>query len=252
MADLTKIEAINREIDAYFSANPTLTIAPVKDLMPAFISAGIFTKDIKKGMPIRKILRELDKSEQLDLIPSVHAEKEEQAIYWYFIPSTATAPSAPYKQAEKTATSDESKKRTKSDEAYVIDLCDKFLGIKAYRQQKFDFLVGDLHKDGKTKTQLPVDAYYAELKTVVEFQRNEDPDFDNENKKQNKKTVSGMTRGEQRKRYDERKAKVLPMNGIKFIILHASDFKCDVYNKLMRNLESDMKVIKAALTVSGY
>ena len=92
MKDISKVEKINTVIEEYFKANATLTIAPVKDLMLAFIKAGIFTKDIKKGLPIRLILRELDDSNQLALIPFVHAERHGEHTYWYFVPTHASAP----------------------------------------------------------------------------------------------------------------------------------------------------------------
>lgn len=65
MADLTILNKINRVIESYFKKNTSLTIVPAKKLMPGFISAGIFTKDKKNGLPIRKILRALDKTNQL-------------------------------------------------------------------------------------------------------------------------------------------------------------------------------------------
>ena len=55
--------------------------------------------------------------------------------------------------------------RKNSDEHYVLDLCDEILGLKASRQQTFDFLRGD----GKPGKKLPVDAYYPNLKLVVEY-----------------------------------------------------------------------------------
>jgi hypothetical protein len=44
-------------------------------------------------------------------------------------------------------------------EAYVIDLCDRVLGLTAQRQAKFDLLRGDA-APGKEGAKLPVDAYY--------------------------------------------------------------------------------------------
>ncbi|WP_372644477.1 hypothetical protein, partial [Ancylomarina sp.] len=131
MKDLSKVEKINTVIEEYFKANATLTIAPVKDLMPAFIKAGIFTKDIKKGLPIRLILRELDDSNQLALIPFVHAERHGEHTYWYFVPTHASTPDAPYKQEKKNPENDPIAIRLNSDETYVIGLCDKVLSLKA-------------------------------------------------------------------------------------------------------------------------
>src|SRR5258708_19811991 len=56
------------------------------------------------------------------------------------------------------------KERRDSDEHYVIDLCDRVLGMKAERQyNKFPFLRGD------TGRPLAVDAFYPELKLVIEY-----------------------------------------------------------------------------------
>ena len=56
----------------------------------------------------------------------------------------------------------------KSDELYVIDLCDSVLNRKARRQQRFDFLRCDPGRSGVC-VQLPVDAYYDDLSLVVEY-----------------------------------------------------------------------------------
>ena len=58
--------------------------------------------------------------------------------------------------------------RAKSDEYYVIGLCDEVLARKASRQHRFPFLVGDARK-GRQPVKLPVDAYYEDLKLVVEY-----------------------------------------------------------------------------------
>lgn len=56
-----------------------------------------------------------------------------------------------------------------------------------------------------------------------------------------------MSRPEQRKRYDERRAKVLPQYGIKLINIKFSDFKSDDKGLLIRNEEKDIKAIEKAL-----
>jgi hypothetical protein len=96
--------------------------------------------------------------------------------------------------------------RKRSDESYVIDLCDEVLKQQALRQHRFDFLRGD------TGTKLPVDAYYQTLNIVVEFMERQHTEqvkfFDR------RQTVSGVGRGEQRKLYDQRRREVVPQNGI--------------------------------------
>lgn len=129
--------------------------------------------------------------------------------------------------------------RSQSDESYVIDLCDEVLQQKASRQHRFDFLRGD---SGRT---LPVDAYYPSLQLVVEFREKQHTEavtfFDG------RQTVSGVGRGEQRKLYDERRRKELPKHGIKLIEFDYGEFECSSAKKLLRNKESDLKIIKQKL-----
>lgn len=133
------------------------------------------------------------------------------------------------------------KGRKASDESYVIDLCDEILGCKALRQHRFDFLRGD------AGTMLPVDAYYPELKMVVEYYESQHtqatPFFDN------KQTVSGVSRGEQRRIYDQRRKEVLPEHGIKLIIISYTDFGTS--KPLKRTHDHDLNVIKNIFIKSG-
>lgn len=134
-----------------------------------------------------------------------------------------------------------SKGRKASDEHYVIDLCDEILGCKASRQHRFDFLKGD------AGTSLPVDAYYPELNLVVEYYESQHteltPFFDN------KKTVSGVSRGEQRRIYDQRRKDVLPKHGIRLVIISYTDFGNT--KKLERNHDYDFNVVKDILKRNG-
>ena len=249
MKDLSKVEKINTVIEEYFKANAKLTIAPVKDLMPAFIKAGIFTKDIKRGLPIRLILRELDESNQLDLIPFVHAERHGDHTYWYFVPTHASAPSTPYKQEKKKVENDPIAMRLNSDETYVIGLCDKVLSLKADRHKRFDFLMGDLHKDGKTKTMLPVDAYYEELQLVVEYKeiQNFRPLAVRNEEDEDEEDTNTVTREELRRLYDERRVKVLPKHDISLVVISYSDFVYNDKNKIIRIEENDLEIVQKAL-----
>ena len=54
------------------------------------------------------------------------------------------------------------------DERYIIDLCDRVLGLTAERQRRFSFLIGDPDARGRCRA-LPVDAYYPSLELAVEF-----------------------------------------------------------------------------------
>lgn len=120
------------------------------------------------------------------------------------------------------------------DEIYVIDLCDEVLGLTARRQHCFPFLVGDPGQNGARK-QLPVDAFYSALNLVVEYHERQHTErigfFDD------KGTVSGVPRGEQRSRYDEFRQSLLPQNGYELVIFDYSDFAHDRSKRLMRIAE---------------
>lgn len=131
--------------------------------------------------------------------------------------------------------------RANSDEFYVIDLCDEVLGLEGERQYRFPFLVGDSGRG------LPVDVYYRELNLVVEYyerQHTEEVKFFNR-----RMTVSGVSRGEQRKIYDERRRIEFPKHGIKLVIISYSNF--GQTKKLVRNHDADLNTVKAILKKSG-
>jgi|JI10StandDraft_1071094.scaffolds.fasta_scaffold67860_2 hypothetical protein len=155
-------------------------------------------------------------------------------------PSTAFTTASKENKSILTRTPIEaSKPRSKSDESYVIDLCDEFLKQKALRQHRFDFLKGD------AGTKLPVDAYYPSLNLVIEFkekQHTEEVKFFDK-----RITANGKTRGEQRKDYDQLRRDVLPEHGISLIELDYSDFKHTSNKKLVRNREEDLKVVSKKL-----
>ncbi|MEI7596683.1 MAG: hypothetical protein WCK02_13115 [Bacteroidota bacterium] len=254
MIDLTKIKSINSVIAAYFKKNKKKAIIPVKELMPAFIEAGIFVKDFKNGKPIREILRELDSTNQRELIPFLHSEEKDNNIYWYFIPANAPTPTTPYKQEQTFQSKKELAEiaRSLSDESYIIDLCDEILGQKAERQKRFDFLLGDLHKDGKSRTKLPVDAYYYALSLVVEYREFEDSTIETSSNADETKTVSGVSRLQQRKIYDKRRAAELPKHGIKMIEIPYEIFDCNEQNKIVRNIKEDTKKLTELLNNEGF
>ena len=134
-----------------------------------------------------------------------------------------------------------SQKRSNSDESYIIDLCDEALGLVASRQHKFVFLTGD------AGTKLPVDAYYKELALVIEYRERQHTEevkfFDRRN------TVSGVSRGEQRRIYDQRRRDVLPAHDITLIELNYSDFEYTSSKKLLRRRKEDLEVIRHKLGV---
>ncbi len=131
------------------------------------------------------------------------------------------------------------------DAVYILDLCDKVLALTARREHRFDFLRGDQRKNGRPGVCLPVDAYYEELRLVVEYHERQHteavPIFDR------RPTVSGVSRGEQRRRYDDRRRAVLPKNGLQLLALCYSDFDHDTQKRL-RRVAADEATVRAKLT----
>lgn len=84
MTKSERIRIINDTLQKYFanSANPRKVLA--KDLMPLLIKAGAFTADNKGGLPLRKLLRELDGANMLSAIPYVLPERKDVNVNWYF------------------------------------------------------------------------------------------------------------------------------------------------------------------------
>jgi len=241
--DNTKIDKINEAITNYFSKNKETDWIPVKELMVDLIEAGVFIKDTKKGLPLRKVLRDLDKKEQLDLIPQLHAERKDESIYWYFVQKGKifTPKDTTYRVAAEPKFLKE-----EGDEYYLVGLCNEFLEQKASHQHVFDNLLGDLHKNGKTRTPLPIDAYYESLKLAIEFSEKnyvENDIFD----KPDKKTISGGNRSAQRARYTKIKKSFLVKEEIKLIEIDYKKFNLDSRLRLVRNLEKDTAIIKKAL-----
>lgn len=133
------------------------------------------------------------------------------------------------------------------DETYIVNLCDDVLGLKASRQHRFPFLLGDLTKRG-TRVRLPVDAYYSELDLVVEYHERQHsepaPFFDR------RIVASGITRGEQRRRYDLRRREVLPTEKISLVVFSYQEFEHDASKRLRCRVTLDREVVR--LRLQGY
>lgn len=129
------------------------------------------------------------------------------------------------------------------DEHYVLDLCDAVLGQVAFRQHCFEFLTGDPDRRGYRKP-LPVDGFYPTLGLVVEYHERQHRErvgfFDD------KPTVSGVPRGEQRRMYDERRADLLPRHGYSLVVLNVDEFAHDRAKRLLRTPQ-DQTVISRRL-----
>lgn len=68
-------------IQQYLNEEKIVDAKP-KDLMQILIEKGFFTKDYRKGLPLRKLLRELDDNDELYLLPQVRVERLEKR-YWF-------------------------------------------------------------------------------------------------------------------------------------------------------------------------
>lgn len=130
------------------------------------------------------------------------------------------------------------------DENYIIGLCDIVLRSRANRQHSFPFLVGDRGKDGRSRC-LPVDAYYPDFRLVIEYRERQHSEpvliMDR------RQTISGCSRGEQRKRYDQRRREVLPLNGITLVEFDYAMFSHDSRKRLLRDPAGDEGIIRSEL-----
>ena len=80
-----KIGRIDQIVRDYFDVHPLETSIPAKDLMPLFIEKGIFLKDHRNGLPIRALLRDLDREDKLPLLTHVHVVRNAINRNWYFV-----------------------------------------------------------------------------------------------------------------------------------------------------------------------
>ena len=130
------------------------------------------------------------------------------------------------------------------DENYIIDLCNNVLRSRAKRQHLFPFLVGDCGKDGRCR-RLPVDAYYQDFRLVIEYRERQHSEpvliMDS------RQTISGCSRGEQRKRYDQRRREILPLNGITLIEFDYAMFSHNSRKRLLRDPADDERVVRSEL-----
>ena len=124
-----KIKMINEVLKFYFEQNPKEGKIPAKDFMPSFVKAGIFNQNHRNGLPIRNLLRTLDKAGELHRIPYLIAERKGVNTNWYFV-NVKDAKVEGVKQERENVKDIVKKKSTSkggrkdSDEFYIIDLCD--------------------------------------------------------------------------------------------------------------------------------
>ena len=138
--------------------------------------------------------------------------------------------------------------RTESDEYYVLDLCDQVLGSKALRQHRFEWLRGDFSSKRGSLSYLPVDGYWPDLALVVEYAERQHTDaiqlFDQ------RQTVSGVARGEQRRIYDQRRVELVPANGLLLVVIPASSFVLR-RGRILRDPAANLTIVTDVLRNAG-
>jgi len=133
----------------------------------------------------------------------------------------------------------------------VLDLCDRVLGEVGMRQHRFEWLLGDPNKRGR-RARLPVDAYWPGANLVVEYRENQHdratPHFD----KPDRLTVSGVHRGRQRALYDVRRENLIPLHGIRLVIVKPCHLEATARGKLRRNSDKNLPAIRKLLIAGPF
>jgi diadenosine tetraphosphate (Ap4A) HIT family hydrolase len=135
--------------------------------------------------------------------------------------------------------------RTESDEKYILDLVAEILAEPDYRwQHRFPTLLGDPGQDGVQRP-LPVDGYFPRHKLIVEYWEKQHsapvPIMDEG------MTISGVSRGTQRRLYDQRRRTWAEANGMRLVILDYRGFDTDEQGRLQRDRSRDLQIIAQAL-----
>lgn len=139
--------------------------------------------------------------------------------------------------------------RTESDEKYILDLVAEILAEPDYRwQHRFPTLLGDPDSEG-TRRPLPVDGYFPRHKLIVEYWERQHsapvPIMDEG------PTVSGISRGHQRRAYDQRRQSWAEANHLKLVILDYRGFDTDSLGRLLRSPQRDREIVSSALRAAG-
>jgi diadenosine tetraphosphate (Ap4A) HIT family hydrolase len=139
--------------------------------------------------------------------------------------------------------------RSESDEKYILDLVAEILVEPDYRwQHRFPTLLGDPGKDGRRR-RLPVDGYFPRHRLIIEYWETQHsapiPIMDEG------MTVSGVSRGHQRRLYDQRRQAWADANGLQLVILDHRGFETDPAGRLQRNPAHDRQIVAEALYSAG-
>lgn len=139
--------------------------------------------------------------------------------------------------------------RSESDEKYLLDLVAEILAEPDYRwQHRFPTLLGDPGQDGKRRP-LPIDGYFPRHRLIVEYWEKQHsapvPIMDEG------MTISGVSRGHQRRLYDRRRQAWAEANGLKLVILDYRGFETDKQGRLHRQPQRDRAIVAKTLQAAG-
>ena len=139
--------------------------------------------------------------------------------------------------------------RAESDEKYILDLAAEVLAEPDYRwQHRFPTLLGDKGRDGKRRP-LPVDGYFPRHRLIVEYWEKQHsapvPIMDEG------PSISAVSRGHQRRLYDQRRQSWADSNGIRLVILDYRGFRTDDRGRLVRDAARDRLTVAEALRDAG-
>jgi diadenosine tetraphosphate (Ap4A) HIT family hydrolase len=139
--------------------------------------------------------------------------------------------------------------RTDSDEKYILDLAARVLAEPGYRwQHRFPTLLGDPGQDGQRRP-LPVDGYFPRHRLIIEYWEKQHsapvPIMDEG------ETVSGVSRGDQRRLYDQRRQAWAEANRLRLVILDYRGFPTDDQGRLVRDRARDQQIVAEALRAAG-
>lgn len=134
--------------------------------------------------------------------------------------------------------------RIDSDEKNVLDLVSEILGVPYHWQYCFPTLLGDSGKSGRRR-KLPVDAYFTSHNLIVEYR--EKQHFEPVPIMDRRMTISGVSRGEQRRRYDSIREQWAKEYGYKLLVICYNELSHKKNGRLIRNKSKDLKVIQRKL-----
>ena len=139
--------------------------------------------------------------------------------------------------------------RSLSDEKYLLDLAAQVLAEPDYLWQHcFPDLVGDPGADGRPRP-LPVDGYFPRHRLIVEYWERQHsapvPIMDEG------LSVSGVSRGHQRRLYDRRRQDYADANGLRLVILDYRGFETYPSGQLRRDPVRDVQTVASALRAAG-